>query len=54
MYLQTLYTCVYAQFLQYDEKMHRRNTDLVVEPDIRKSHLHQPLKHGHFQVEVFS
>lgn len=31
-----------------------RNTHLVVKPDIGKSHPHQPLKHGHFQVEVLS
>ena len=30
-----------------------RDTNLVVEPDIREAHLHQPLKHGHLQVEVF-
>lgn len=31
-----------------------RNTHLVVESDIGKSHPHQPLKHGHFQVKVLS
>lgn len=31
-----------------------RNTHLVVESDIWKSHPHQPLKHGHFQVKVLS
>lgn len=34
--------------------MNRCNTNLVVESDKRKSHVHQPLKHGHLQVEVLS
>lgn len=29
------------------------NTNLVVESDVREAHLHQPLEHGHLQVEVF-
>lgn len=32
----------------------KKQTNLVVKSNIRQSHVHEPLKHGQFQVEVLS